>query len=416
MAEDSHQIHFLSGKKIIVGGGGIAGLAFVISLRKLWSALPESVPPPIIKIFERETLEDSLSIARQGYSLSLRSDSPSCGIQSLNKMGILEKMGEVAVQEAKSDGAGFAIWVDDLRTVLKMSPVKDKYLPYGSLRIVRSKMRRVLMEAAGDIEWGCGVKDVKVEESGITVTATNGTIEHCDILIAADGASSKIRSIFRPDDTLIYRGYRCFMGTAFYGKDKPPYPVDRMWGMLPDGKGNAAFLSPVDTHSALWSVTVPYQEEDEVDPSLVGELQTAELLKEAKQYAKAFTPLVAKMQEKTDLSTMRVLKLQDKDPFAHERNSRLIYIGDANHAVSPYAGNGANLALSDGWDLAESMMKAKSLDEAIVAYDKLAITRAQKVVNMSRMTIKIAHSTGWTYWWYIKLFTVIGFIVSLIRK
>jgi 2-polyprenyl-6-methoxyphenol hydroxylase-like FAD-dependent oxidoreductase len=416
MANESHERHFLSGKKIIVAGGGVAGLAFVISLRKLWPTLPGSDPLPTVMILERETLEDSLGISRQGYSLSLRSDRPSCGIQSLHKMGILEKMGDVAIHEARDlEGAGFAIWRDDMKTVMRMSPQKDKFLPFGSLRVVRSKMRQVLIDAAGEVQWGRGVKDVKVEENGIAVTTTDGAIEKCDILIAADGGSSKIRSIFRPDDVLIYRGYRCFMASANYGESKPPYPVDRMWGMLPDGKGNAAFLSPVDTHSALWSVTVPHDEKEEVPSSLVGEERAAELLKEAKQYAKTFTPLLAEMQAKTDLGTMRVLKLQDKDPFPHEKGSRLIYIGDANHAVSPYAGNGANLALSDGWDLAESMINAKSLDEAIIEYDKLAIDRSQRVLNMSRYTIKIAHSTGWTHWWYMRLFTVIGVLVWMFR-
>jgi 2-polyprenyl-6-methoxyphenol hydroxylase-like FAD-dependent oxidoreductase len=58
--------HFLSGRHIVVAGAGIAGLSFVVALRKLWLT---GVPPPRITIFERDSEHDALG--REGYSLSL---------------------------------------------------------------------------------------------------------------------------------------------------------------------------------------------------------------------------------------------------------------------------------------------------------------------------------------------------------
>ena len=45
----------------------------------------------------------------------------------------------------------------------------------------------------------------------------------------------------------------------------------------------------------------------------------------------------------------------DKRPFAHENCSLIIFIRDSNHAICPFAGNGANMTLCDAWDLAEQL-------------------------------------------------------------
>ena len=79
----------------------------------------------------------------------------------------------------------------------------------------------------------------------------------------------------------------------------------------------------------------------------------------------------------------------------------VIFIGDANHAVSPFSGAGSNLALMDGLDLAEQLCKASSFEEAVKAYDKLAIPRSKQVIRMSHFTISVAHSTGWWTWAYV---------------
>ncbi len=114
----------------------------------------------------------------------------------------------------------------------------------------------------------------------------------------------------------------------------------------------------------------------------------------------------------------------DKPAFAHSAGyvqvpalkkleGKVIFLGDANHAVSPFAGNGANLALGDAWTLAESLLKDSSgnvcgfeqlLTAATKKYDAVAVGRARKVVKMSHMNISIMHSKGWvTYMWMLVL-------------
>ena len=82
---DSPRQHFLSGKRIIIAGGGIAGLSFAASLNQLWhSALG---PPPIITIFDRDAQD--VDQQREGYSLSLAGHDNTGGLIALKSMNLL---------------------------------------------------------------------------------------------------------------------------------------------------------------------------------------------------------------------------------------------------------------------------------------------------------------------------------------
>jgi 2-polyprenyl-6-methoxyphenol hydroxylase-like FAD-dependent oxidoreductase len=78
----------------------------------------------------------------------------------------------------------------------------------------------------------------------------------------------------------------------------------------------------------------------------------------------------------------------------------VVFIGDSNHAVSPFAGNGANMAMADAWDLAEQLCKHETLEDALKAYDSIAIPRSKAVIKFSHRTIVLGHATGWRLWLY----------------
>jgi 2-polyprenyl-6-methoxyphenol hydroxylase-like FAD-dependent oxidoreductase len=404
-------VHFLAGKRIAIAGAGIAGLSFAIALRNSWASHNPTGTPPSVQIFERDTHEDA--VGRHGYSLSLRAGGQSSGVEALQRLGLLDEAVKVAITHSGSGGSGFCVWKNDFQTVLKVSGPKIKDLPVSGLRIQRSNLRKVLVQAAGNIAWKCGIESVEYGDR-VRIVTKDGRAHECDLLIAADGASSKIRSILRPDDKLNYLGLRTIIAESNFGSESPPSPVASSWGILPDGQGNSAFCSMIDEHNCLWSVTYHEKELMATKTPPHSKDEADDILLLAANQSAAFTPVLASIQAKTDHQTLLVLNNRDKQPFSHDSDAKVIYIGDANHAVSPFSGSGANLALGDGLDLAEALLTTTSIADALLVYDAQAVPRSRQIINASHYLIAAISATGWMHTLYMFLFSLLNLVLKLV--
>lgn len=413
--------HFLSNKTLLIAGAGLSGLSFALALRKHLQTLPpSSLPqPPTLLIYEREPRD--LPPGREGYSISIRSDARSGGIQALQKLGLLDRALDASITGLGDGGGGFTVWDTTWNELLKIRPRVSAGLPVGGMRIARRALRGVLVEAveARDaIRWGVACMGVeRLADGRARVRLSDGGVAECDILIAADGASSKIRAGLRPGDGLQFAGAVCLSGTARFAGGVVPEPVDRDWGIvLGGGGGKSLFVSPVDERSALWSLSYLAPEPRESKKLPLSEEEIQEICQEALEVGKVFNEPFQTLVRGTDSSTVMVFSAMDKQPFANvDREYRddqapVVFIGDSNHAVSPFAGNGANLAMMDGWDLAEQMCKSSSLRAALVSYDRLSVPRARSTVKMSHMSITVAHSQGWRLFFYVLLLRLVRFI------
>lgn len=413
--------HFLCDKTILVAGAGIAGLTFAVALAQQFSS--ESKKPRVI-IFERDSYENR--IGREGYSLSLRTDSPGGG-QILDSLALYDRVKSVSVNPTATpaDTGAFNVWDADFRPIIRLSipPVGSRRLI--GMRIRRNALQKVLAEAAEEsgakIHWETPVVDVRVGElGGITVVLGDGSSVRGDLLIAADGSRSKMRSLLRPNDSsLNYAGAYCWTGTAkFDTQDEIPKPIDRDWGVVLGGKGGLGlFVSPVDDKSALWSFSRRSPKEQEPLRHPIPQKQYDELMEESTRLAADCHPWVKQFVAATDPTTLMRFNALDRNAFPHTLTGLpVIWIGDANHAVSPFAGAGANLALNDAWDLAQALRRASNLEEAAKAYDRTAMPRANAALRFSHWSIDIAHSTGLKLWIYQAFFRLLGLFIGATRS
>jgi 2-polyprenyl-6-methoxyphenol hydroxylase-like FAD-dependent oxidoreductase len=408
--------HHLSGQKILVAGGGIAGLAFAIAIHKHWLSTSSS-PAPTLLIYERDSEENA--IGREGYSLSIRSDAPG-GIQAMQKLGILDAMLDASITNVDAEGGGFCIWDANWEQLIKIRAKSPPGLPVGSLRIARKNLRSVLVRSVEElgcrINWDISCTGItKLESGALRVELSNGAVEECDIVVAADGASSKLRTQLRPEDPLQFQQICCIGGAARFDS-APPEPVNRNWGILMNGSGTSLFASPVSQNTALWSVSYVAAEPRLSMKAPGSASDVAGLINEACERGKGFPPLFSELLDRTDPDSVMAFNAMDKTPFAHTPSDiglmypKVIFIGDANHAVSPFAGNGANLALCDGWDLAEQLTKASSVGEGLEAYDSMVVPRSRGVLRQSHISIRAAHSTGWESTLWILFFRLVKLI------
>ncbi|KAI0859691.1 putative monooxygenase [Xylaria cubensis] len=413
--------HYLSGKKIVVAGAGVAGLAFAIALRKLW---PSSVEPPTVVIYDRDTKESSEG--REGYSLSLHGTDPDGGLYALKQLGLLDDILDLAIFRVQDQGRGsgsFTMWTHEFKPMISVRAKATADIPTASIRIARKELRRVLVEAAlanAEICWGTACTSVKQLDNGrlqirLADEELAETDTECDILVAADGASSKIRACLRPNDNLQFAGSVQIAGVAKF-ESAIPSPLDINWGGVLTGTGASCFFSRVDQHSLVWALSIleaaPRPKHDNRDPQ-----QAQEILREVRELGKDITEPFKTILNATDPSTIVVLNAMDKQPFPNDmKTGPVIFIGDSNHAVSPFAGNGANLALKDGWDLAEQLCRSSNLDRAMATYDKRSLPRAVATLKSSHWRIKVGHVTGLQYWMYRVFFTLVGSVMTLLGR
>lgn len=427
-SSSSPSSHYLSNKHIIISGAGIAGLSFLLSLISTW---PSDFPVPRITLYERR--EKSPSPEREGYTISIRSDRMSGGMQALRTLGLLNEVAGASVLKVGKEAAGggkdkggFALWRNDWSEVLKFKvpPQPPDGLEWYGLRISRFALRHCLIEALpGDsktieVRWGVGVESVEILDDGkVKVKLSDGSANDGDILIAADGANSRVRSSLRPKDGLKYAGATMISAITRL-PDGVPAPVAGNYGIALGGNGNALFVSPVDQTSAVWSLS--HLESEPREP-LHGEaalVRKEDILADVASRGQVFSSPWPEILEATDPSTVKVFNAMDKMPIVHTPSGpsapapQVIYIGDASHAVSPFAGNGANMALIDGIDLAEALVSASDLETACAAFDKKCIPRSTRTVQTSHMVIAIAHATGWRAWLYGWFLLVVNWLMS----
>lgn len=405
--------HFAAGKTIVVAGAGLAGLSFALALRQRW---PSSHTTPTIIIYERDAKD--AGVEREGYSISIRSDGASGGMQALQKLGVLESALRVSVTGIQEARGGFALWDTNWAEILKVKPRNPpEGLPVPNMRIARYLLRRTLIEALSPqdtIYWATACTGVIQLPSGqLQVELNNGQVQACDFLIAADGANSRLRRTLRPDDNLSFAGAVCIGGNARF-PDGVPKPVTADWGVVLGGRGIGLFASPIDQHSAVWSLSYLAAEPRTPMKQPIPKEHVDDLLQEALDRGKLFTEPFESFVRATDPSTLMVFNAMDKQPFPHTAANRkympVVFIGDSNHAMSPFAGNGANMALMDGVELAEQICQAESLDSALTGYDTSSTPRSKSAIRMSHWVIAMAHAQGWKLTLYIFLLRIIRFL------
>ncbi|KAK4196321.1 hypothetical protein QBC40DRAFT_287473 [Triangularia verruculosa] len=386
--------HFLEGKKIIVVGGGIAGCTFVAALHKLWN--PDLALPNII-VLERNPRD----ARHHNYSISLHGDSANGGLVALRQLGLLDETLRHSIFGLRS--GQFKMWDSNWNELMSTQPQPWGNLPTGSMRIQRRNLERILVGEAerqnAAFHWGVECTGTERLDNGkirVAVEDETGAKDshECDFLVVADGAQSNLRAALRPHDDLRYAGAVQIGGKAEFPHGIPK-PIEDNWGLMLSGKGVCCYFSAVDKGTVVWALSQQRPEPD-TRTSMSTPDRFVTLKEEALRLGNMFSEPFRTIVESTNPSSAFVTAAMEKEPFRHDDPNleRTVFIGDANHAVSPFAGNGANLALKDGWDLAENICYQSSLDNAVAAYDNLGFARAAEAIKSSHQKIDFAHCTS----------------------
>jgi salicylate hydroxylase len=87
--------------------------------------------------------------------------------------------------------------------------------------------------------------------------------------------------------------------------------------------------------------------------------------------------------------------LYDRDPLESWSKGRVTLLGDAAHAMLPHIGQGACMAIEDGYVLADVVSQhPDNLNEALRLYERLRLPRTRRAVLEARARGKEMHLTS----------------------
>jgi 2-polyprenyl-6-methoxyphenol hydroxylase-like FAD-dependent oxidoreductase len=396
---------FLAGKKIVVAGGGFAGLAFVLALDQLWQG--STLDCPEVLLYEQYGRDESLQ--KDPYTLCINGASQDDGLVAIQQLGLLDAVRE---HSTLNDG-DIRVWSDNWKWLSSINPTAYGNLPAAIVRITRQDLKRILVEKAEQtktvLKWGSACTSaerlsngqIRVSISEDVGRANSSTLD-CDLLVAADGANSRIRASFRPHDMTTQYAGATQIGGISYLPGGLPKPIDQDFVLqMSSGEGVCCLYHPFDSNTIAWELSTMGPEREAKTNLNAEELNALkqEALKTASMFQDPFKTVV----ESTLPNTAFIRPAKEKPAFQHDaRLHGVMFIGDANHILSAFEPLGANLALKDGWDLAEQLCRNISLDAAAASYDRLSIPRFQHNFNFSHERIGFGHCTGskWMFYKY----------------
>jgi 2-polyprenyl-6-methoxyphenol hydroxylase-like FAD-dependent oxidoreductase len=248
----------------------------------------------------------------------------------------------------------------------------------GRPEVLRGDLRRILLDSLPDgmIQWGRKVTGVQSLGDGRhELIFADGATVTTGLLVGADGAWSIIRPLLS-DAKPEYVG-TTFIETYLYDADeRHPAAAAAVGGgalfAVAPGKGFLAHREPggvLHTYAALskpqeWTAAIDF-----ASPATA----TAQVAAEFTGWAPELTALI------TDGETTPVLRAVNALPIGHrwDRVAGVTLLGDAAHLMSPFAGEGANLAMFDGSELGKAIAAhSGDVEAALAEYEQALFPRS----------------------------------------
>ncbi|GLZ32157.1 oxidoreductase [Lentzea sp. NBRC 105346] len=244
--------------------------------------------------------------------------------------------------------------------------------------VSRSAMRKALLMGLDDVVRFDKTFTSFARNDDGTVTAffADGTSATGDVLVAADGANSRVRKQYLPQAQVVDSGVTAIAGKVWLepGVEVPP-GADEAITLLFAPRGASLIIhhmvfdgQDVEPDYLMWG----YSASNDKFPALRD--ATPEQLKQVVlDLTPSWHPALRELVRKADPETVFKIHIRTSEPFGAWEPSNVTLLGDAIHTMTPGRGIGANTALRDAQALCRKLIAVsqgtEELIPAIAAYE-----------------------------------------------
>lgn len=294
--------------------------------------------------------------------------------------------------------------------VRKRVTLNSKGLPLGELAMDQvltswSRLYHLLhaLLPAACYHQGVQVREVRQEGAGVRVTTEQGVLQG-DLLVAADGIRSAVRTQLWPKIEPSYAGYVAWRGVCdeavlsqrtleslfpHFGFCLPPgeqmlgYPVAGPGNNMELGRRayNFVWYRPAAVGPALDALLTDadgVHHPQGISPNKVSWREVARMRSDARSL---LAPQFAELVEKTAQPFLQPIYDLSSDAMAQ---GRICLLGDAAFVARPHVGMGVTKAMEDAMALAEAVQALGATPEALQAYQAARLPAGRSVVERGR--------------------------------
>ena len=340
-----------SGRKAIVVGGGIAGLASAIALQKSgWN----------VTIYER-----AQTIVPMGAALSLWPNAVE-GLRQLEVLDSLLPQCEPITSMLVADSAG--------RAIIGPHPMRSL-----AVMVTRSNLQETLLyeATASKLVLGKKVSEIASCNRKASVSFEDGSSDDGDIVIDAAG----IRSIGSDEQQVTYRGYSGVLALS------QPTENISLRGIAAEFWGNNERFGvfPLRAGRRYWFHML-------TRPEGSGVLTKREI----HMRSKSFPGVVGETVEATNEADLIPFSIYAAAPPRRLGEGQVVRVGDAAHAMEPNLGQGACQGIED----AAALLALAGLPshEIVARFEDLRLARVRTIVARAAEGKLGAHANGLVRW------------------
>ena len=355
-------------KSVGIIGGGPGGLMLGLLLQQQGYE---------VSIFEKAGLDVNRD---RGGSLDIHEES---GQLPLKETGIINRFRELARFEGEDTR------VLDKNGKVYYEETADPEVEGGRPEIDRGELCDIIIEqlSEGTVVYGKAFESLRRLDNGqVEVSFVEGDTAEFDFVVGADGAFSKVRPYLANVD-VEYNGISMVeLNVKDAYNQYPDLAAFNKNGKMMAFGDHKAILGQVNGDGRIkvyMSYQMDYEEFEKFKEMSKSEIKE-QLLQDFSDWDEDLKKYIEYAGD--DMLLRRIYKLPIG--FKWENQSNLTLIGDAAHLMSPFAGEGVNMAFYDAYLLAKALKENNNLQDALKEYEASMYEASEQSASESQANLE----------------------------